>query len=191
MKVIRTPDERFESLHEYAFAPNYAEVPDLAGGTLRVHYVDEGPKAGRPVVFIHGNPSWSYAWRNVIPPVAAAGYRAISVDLVGLGRSDKPTEMSDYTVARHCEWIRSALIDVLELEDATLVLQDWGGIIGLRTLAAHPSDSRACACRIRGCSCATPRNPSHPKNSSPAAPSRPFRRWCEKRRTGSIGRSCG
>jgi haloalkane dehalogenase len=170
MKVIRTPDERFESLHEYAFAPNYAEVPDLAGGTLRVHYVDEGPKAGRPVVFIHGNPSWSYAWRNVIPPVATAGYRAISVDLVGLGRSDKPTEMSDYTVARHCEWIRSALIDVLELEDATLVLQDWGGIIGLRTLAAHPERFARVCLSNSGMFLRDPAQPIAPEELEPSGP---------------------
>ncbi len=137
MKIIRTPETCFEGLYQYDFEPNYAEVPDLDGGRLRVHYIEAGPKDAVPIVFIHGNPTWSYAWRNVVPTVAEAGYRAIAVDLVGLGRSDKPTEMSDYTVARHVEWIRSALIDALDLHDITLVLQDWGGIVGLRILAQH------------------------------------------------------
>ncbi|MCP5044948.1 MAG: alpha/beta fold hydrolase, partial [bacterium] len=134
MKVLQTPDERFENLPDYPFAPHFAEIPDLEGGTLRMHYVDEGPRDAAPVVFIHGNPSWSYLWRKMIPPVVAAGYRAIAVDLVGMGRSDKPTQMEDFTVARHVEWTRSALIDVLGLRDITFVLHDWGGIVGLRIL---------------------------------------------------------
>ena len=121
MKTLQTPDACFEGLHEYPFSAHYAEVPDLDGGSLRVHYVDEGPPEAPGIVFIHGNPSWSYAWRNVIPAVVEAGYRAIAIDLVGLGRSDKPTEMSDYSVTRHVEWVRSALIDVLNLKDFTLV----------------------------------------------------------------------
>lgn len=138
MDVLQTPDECFANLPGYPFEPHYAEIPDLEGGALRMHYVDEGPREAPPVVFIHGNPSWSYLWRKMIPPVAAAGYRAIAVDLIGLGRSDKPTRMEDFTVARHVEWTRSALIDVLDLHDITLVLHDWGGIVGLRTLHHHP-----------------------------------------------------
>lgn len=138
MQILRTPDERFEHLPDYAFEPHYAEIPDLDGGRLRMHYIDEGPRDAKPVVMIHGNPSWSYLWRKIVPAVAALGHRAIAVDLVGLGRSDKPTEMSDFSVARHVEWTRSALIDVLDLRDITFVLHDWGGIIGLRVLHQHP-----------------------------------------------------
>lgn len=137
MQIIRTPDERFEKLADYPFAPHYAEIPDLEGGRLRMHYVDEGPRDADPIVFIHGNPSWSYLWRKIIPPVVAAGNRAIAVDLIGLGRSDKPTRMQDFSVARHVEWTRSALIDVLGLTNITFVLHDWGGIVGLRTLHHH------------------------------------------------------
>ena len=103
-----------------------------------MHYLDEGPRDAPPVVMIHGNPSWSYLWRNIIPSVVAAGHRVIAIDLIGLGRSDKPTEMSDFTVARHVEWARAALVDVLDLTNITLVLHDWGGIIGLRLLHHHP-----------------------------------------------------
>jgi len=138
MQVIRTPDEHFSNLPDYPFEPNYAEIPDLEGGSLRMHYVDEGPRDAPPVVFIHGNPSWSFIWRKMIPSVVAAGYRAIAVDLIGMGRSDKPTRMEDFSVARHVEWTRSALIDVLDLRDMTLVLHDWGGIVGLRILHHHP-----------------------------------------------------
>jgi haloalkane dehalogenase len=106
MKVIQTPEERFANLPDYPFEPHYAEIPDLEGGTLRMHYVDEGPRDAPPVVMIHGNPSWSYLWRNIIPEVVAGGNRAIAVDLVGMGRSDKPTRMEDFTVARHVEWTR-------------------------------------------------------------------------------------
>jgi haloalkane dehalogenase len=137
MEIIRTPEACFEGLEDYPFAPHYAEIPDLEGGTLRMHYVDEGPKDAPPVVFIHGNPTWSYEWRKMIPAVVASGHRAIAVDLVGMGRSDKPTRMEDFSVARHVEWTRAALIDVLGLEDITLVLHDWGGIVGLRILHHH------------------------------------------------------
>ena len=171
MKTVQTPDACFDGLHEYPFSPHYAEVPDLDGGSLRVHYVDEGPPDTPAIVFIHGNPSWSYAWRNVIPAVVEAGYRAIAVDLVGLGRSDKPTEMSDYTVARHVEWVRSALIDVLDLKDFTLVLQDWGGIIGLRVLAAHP-DRVARVCLAN--SGMFLRDPAKPIEAAELEPNGPF-----------------
>jgi len=138
LDYLRTPDSRFEKLHDYPFEPHYVEVPDLDGGTLRVHYVDEGPVDADPVVMLHGNPTWSYLWRKIIPKIATSGWRVIAPDLVGLGRSDKPTEMSDYSVARHVEWMRSALIDALELKKITFVLHDWGGIIGLRILGQHP-----------------------------------------------------
>jgi haloalkane dehalogenase len=138
METIRTPDDRFEDLPDYPFDAHYVEIPDLEGGTLRMHYLDEGPRDAPPVVMIHGNPSWSYLWRKIIPPVAAAGHRVIAIDLIGMGRSDKPTRMEDFTVARHVEWVRSALVDRLDLNDMTLLLHDWGGIVGLRTLHHHP-----------------------------------------------------
>lgn len=136
--VYRTPDERFENLPDYPFEPHYVEV-DGKGGKLRVHYIDEGPRDGAVVVFLHGNPTWSYDWRKVIPPTVEAGHRAIAFDMVGLGRSDKPSEMADYTVAKHVEWMRQAMIDELDLRDITLVGHDWGGIIGPRIVALHPN----------------------------------------------------
>jgi len=136
--VFRTPDERFENLPDYPFEPNYVEV-DGKGGKLRVHYVDVGPRDGKVVVFLHGNPTWSYEWRNIIPPTARAGYRVIALDMVGLGRSDKPNAMEDYSVANHVEWMRQAMIDELNLRDITLVGHDWGGIIGPRIVALHPN----------------------------------------------------
>jgi len=136
--VYRTPDERFENLTDYPFEPHYVEV-DGKGGKLRVHYVDEGPRDGAVVVFLHGNPTWSFDWRKIIPPTIEAGHRAIAFDMVGLGRSDKPSEMADYTVAKHVEWMRQAMIDELDLRDITLVGHDWGGIIGPRIVALHPN----------------------------------------------------
>jgi len=136
--VYRTPDDRFENLPDYPFDPHYVEV-DGKGGKLRVHYVDEGPRDGNVVVFLHGNPTWSYDWRKIIPPTAEAGNRVIALDMVGLGRSDKPNEMADYSVAKHVEWMRQAMIDELDLRDITLVGHDWGGIIGPRIVALHPN----------------------------------------------------
>ena len=138
MEALRTPDERFESLPGYSFAPHYVEVPSGAGETLRVHYVDEGPPNGAVVLLMHGEPSWSFLYRKMIPVLSAAGYRSIAPDLVGFGRSDKPTERTDYTYARHVEWMRSTLFDGLDLHDVTLVCQDWGGLIGLRLVAENP-----------------------------------------------------
>ena len=144
MEALRTPDERFTGLASlegsarYAFEPHYLEVPDGDGGRLRVHHLDEGPRDGRVVLCLHGEPSWSYLYRHMIPLFVAAGHRVIAPDLVGFGRSDKPTERSDYTYARHVEWMRAALFDELALDGVTLVCQDWGGLIGLRLVAEHP-----------------------------------------------------
>jgi len=137
MDALRTPDERFENLPGFAFEPHYAEIAAAMGG-LRVHYVDEGPLDAAPVVMLHGEPSWSYLYRTMIPIIAGAGHRAIAPDLVGFGRSDKPGERSDYSYARHVEWMRELLFDRLDLRDITLVCQDWGGLIGLRLVAEHP-----------------------------------------------------
>lgn len=137
MKVLRTPDERFEHLPGYDFAPHYLNVPDGEGGELRLHYLDEGPEGADPVLLMHGEPSWSYLYRKMIPPLVRAGHRVIALDLIGFGRSDKPSERSDYSYARHVAWIESAF-DQLNLKDVTLVCQDWGGLIGLRLLASRP-----------------------------------------------------
>ena len=138
MDVVRTPDERFEGLVGYPFAPHYAEVPDLDGGTLRMHYVDEGPADGEVVLLLHGEPSWSYLYRKMIPVITAAGFRVVAPDLVGFGRSDKPARRTDYTYARHVEWLRSLVFGELDLQGVTLVGQDWGGLVGLRLVGEHP-----------------------------------------------------
>ncbi|MBS2022439.1 MAG: haloalkane dehalogenase [Deltaproteobacteria bacterium] len=127
MDALRTPDERFANLPGYPFAPHYAEV----GDGLRMHYVDEGPRDGRVVLMLHGEPSWSYLYRKMIPVFAAAGFRAIAPDLIGFGRSDKPVDKAEYTYVRHVAWVR-ALIETLDLREITLVGQDWGSLIGLR-----------------------------------------------------------
>ncbi|HSG89648.1 MAG TPA: haloalkane dehalogenase [Pseudomonadales bacterium] len=137
MQVLRTPDERFEGLDGFPFTPNYVEVDDGDGGRLRIHYLDEGPKDGEIVLCMHGQPSWSYLYRKMIPVLVDAGLRVIAPDLVGFGRSDKPAARSDYTYARHVHWIEG-LVKALDLEDVTLVCQDWGGLIGLRVLTQNP-----------------------------------------------------
>lgn len=138
MDTIRTPDDRFADLPDFAFRPHYAEIPDGDGGTLRVHYVDEGPPDAAPVLLLHGEPSWSFLYRHMIPILAAAGHRVVAPDLVGFGRSDKPTEMDDYSYARHVAWMEALLFDHLDLRDITFFGQDWGGLIGLRLVALDP-----------------------------------------------------
>lgn len=138
MDVVRTPDEAFADLPDFPFAPHYVEVDDGEGGTLRVHHLDEGPADAAPVLLMHGEPSWSYLYRHVIPPLVAAGHRVVAPDLVGFGRSDKPTSGDDYTYARHVAWMQEALFDRLDLTDITYFGQDWGGLVGLRLVAAAP-----------------------------------------------------
>jgi haloalkane dehalogenase len=138
MKTLRTPDDRFAGLPDFSFEPHYVEIDDLDGGRLRVHYLDEGPSDGEVVLLMHGEPSWCFLYRHMIPVLTAAGLRCIAPDLVGFGRSDKPAERSDYTYARHVEWMRSALLDELDLQGLTLVCQDWGGLIGLRLVTENP-----------------------------------------------------
>ena len=137
MKVLRTPEERFGRLPGFDFEPHYIEMRH-GDAMLRVHYLDEGPSTGEVVLLLHGEPSWSYLYRKVIPVLVAAGLRAVAPDLVGFGRSDKPSERSDYSYARHVEWMRAALLDRLGLAGITMVGQDWGGLIGLRLVAEHP-----------------------------------------------------
>jgi haloalkane dehalogenase len=138
MQVLRTPDHCFEGLAEFEFTPHFAEVPDQDGGALRVHYLDEGPANGKVVLLLHGEPSWSYLYRHMVPVLTAAGSRVIAPDLVGFGRSDKPTPRTEYTYARHVEWMRALLFDHLDLSEVTVVCQDWGGLIGLRLVGEHP-----------------------------------------------------
>ena len=137
MRVARTPDERFANLPGFPFDPRYVEIPDGAAGTLRVHYLDEGPASADPVLLMHGEPSWSYLYRKMIPVLIAAGHRCVAPDLVGFGRSDKPTERGDYTYANHVAWVK-ALLEAIDLEGITLFCQDWGGLIGLRLAAENP-----------------------------------------------------
>jgi haloalkane dehalogenase len=139
MDALRTPDDRFDGLPDYAFTPHYAEV----GDGLRMHYLDEAPGAGAPssgttIVLLHGEPSWSFLYRRMIPVLTAAGHRCIAPDLVGFGRSDKPAAFEDYSVAGHLEWVRELLFDRLALDGITLFGQDWGGILGLRLVGEHP-----------------------------------------------------
>jgi len=131
VKVLRTPDERFRDLPGYSFAPHYAEVDGL-----RMHYVDEGPSQADPVLLLHGEPTWSYLYREIIPKIAAAGHRVVAPDLIGFGRSDKPTQRRDYSYGRHVGWVRG-LLEALDLQRITLVCQDWGGLIGLRVAAEN------------------------------------------------------
>ncbi len=134
MNVLRTPDSRFANLVGYPFAPHYVDVTASATQPLRMHYVDEGPADGQPIVLLHGEPTWSYLYRTMIPPLAAAGRRVLAPDLIGFGRSDKPTRTSDYTYLRHVEWVTS-WFESLDLTGVTLVVQDWGSLIGLRIAA--------------------------------------------------------
>jgi haloalkane dehalogenase len=132
MNALRTPDERFQNLPGYPFAPHYVEV-----GGLRMHYVDEGPRDAEIVLMMHGEPSWSYLYRKMIPIVTAAGLRSIAPDLIGFGKSDKPDSQDDYTYQAHVDWM-AAFLTQLDLKRMTLVCQDWGALIGLRLAAEHP-----------------------------------------------------
>ncbi|MDP9167957.1 MAG: haloalkane dehalogenase [Actinomycetota bacterium] len=137
MQFVRTPDERFAGLPDYPFAPHYVEVDDGDGGRLRVHHLDEGDDTGQVVLLLHGEPSWSFLYRHMIPVLVARGFRVVAVDLVGFGRSDKPSRREDYTYQAHVDWTWSA-IAAIGLESITLVCQDWGGLIGLRLVGEHP-----------------------------------------------------
>ncbi len=137
MHYLRTPEDRFDDLPDYVFRPNYLSVDDTEGGTLRVHYIDEGSPDVAPILLMHGEPSWSYLYRHMIPGFHDAGHRVLAPDLIGFGRSDKPAERSDYTYQRHVAWMAEWLTK-LDLKGITLFCQDWGGLIGLRLVAAMP-----------------------------------------------------
>ncbi|QSP96190.1 haloalkane dehalogenase [Marinobacter salinisoli] len=133
MRILRTDEGRFTDLPDYPFAPNYLDVaPDL-----RMHYVDEGPADAPPVLMLHGEPSWSYLYRHMIPLVASAGYRVLAPDLIGFGKSDKPAAVEDYSYDRHMDWLVN-WVEQLDLSNITLVCQNWGSLLGLRLAAENP-----------------------------------------------------
>jgi haloalkane dehalogenase len=130
MKVLRTPEDRFADLPDFPFDSHYLDV----GDGLRMHYLDEGPRDGAVVLLLHGEPGWCYLYRHMIPPLADAGFRTIAPDLIGFGKSDKPTQQSNYSYQAHLNWT-NRLFDQLVLNDVRLFCQDWGGLIGLRLVA--------------------------------------------------------
>jgi haloalkane dehalogenase len=133
MRLLRTPEDRFADLPDFAFPARYAEVDGV-----RMAYVEAGPPDGPPVLLLHGEPSWSFLYRTMLPVLAGAGLRAVAPDMVGFGRSDKPAEIADHSYAAHLEWMRALVFDHLDLRGVTLVGQDWGGLLGLRLVAEHP-----------------------------------------------------
>jgi haloalkane dehalogenase len=137
MKTLRTPDEQFAILKDFPFKPNYLEVPDGEGASLRIHYLDEGSQKADPVLLMHGEPSWCYLYRKMIPILVNEGHRVVAPDLIGFGRSDKPSDRADYAYQRHVDWMQ-AWLEQLDLSRVTLVCQDWGGLIGLRLVTANP-----------------------------------------------------
>lgn len=146
MNVLRTPDERFETLSDFPYTPHYTTVTDKASGVgLRIAAIDEGPRDAAPVLLLHGEPTWSFLYRKIIAGLVAKGHRVVAPDLVGFGRSDKPAAREDYTYERHVAWMSDWLI-ANDLKDITLFCQDWGGLIGLRLVAAFPERfARVCA----------------------------------------------
>jgi haloalkane dehalogenase len=137
MKVLRTPEAAFADLPDYPFAAHYVEVEARDASPLRLHYVDEGPSEAAPILLLHGEPTWSYLYRKFVPPLAAAGHRVLAPDLIGFGKSDKPASRDDYSYERHVAWMSDWLTQ-LDLNNITLFCQDWGGLIGLRLVAAFP-----------------------------------------------------
>lgn len=137
MRALRTPDEHFNDLPDFGYQPHYADVTADDGDALRMAYVADGPVDGPVVLLLHGEPSWSFLYRAVMPILAEAGIRAVAPDLIGFGRSDKPADPGEHSFARHVSWVRQLVFDALDLRDVTVVGQDWGGLIGLRLFAEH------------------------------------------------------
>ena len=174
MNIVRTPDSRFGALPDFPFEPHYAEVPtldpeDADGTTLRVAYLDEGPRDGELVLCLHGQPTWSYLYRHMIDDLVARGFRVVAPDLVGYGRSDKPSKREDYGYQRQVDWMTAWLVRN-DFRDATLVGQDWGGLIGLRLLAEHPDRFARVVVANTGLPC-----PSQPISAERVAWVRDFR----------------
>jgi haloalkane dehalogenase len=137
MNLLRTPENRFHNLSGYNFKSHYLNIL-FEGQEIRMHYLDEGDKSGETVLLLHGQPSWSYLYRKVIPNLIEAGLRVIAPDMIGFGKSDKPSKISDYSYSRQEEWLRIGIFDILQLRDVTLYAQDWGGLLSLRIVAFHP-----------------------------------------------------
>lgn len=138
MKLLRTPDSHFQNLADYPFKPHYLDINDRqADVSIRVHYIDEGEAASQPVLMLHGEPSWSFLYRKMVSPFVDAGYRVVAPDMPGFGKSDKPSARTDYTYARHVAWMQDWL-RAMDLNNIILICQDWGGLIGLRLVAAEP-----------------------------------------------------
>ena len=138
MNILRTPDSRFDNLLDWPFKPHYTQITDPATGqSLRLACVDEGPRDGPTVLLMHGEPTWSYLYRHIIPKLVELGYRVVAPDLIGFGRSDKLAERNDYTYERHVAWL-STWLTTMDLQESTLFCQDWGGLLGLRLVAAFP-----------------------------------------------------
>ena len=142
MRILSSPDDAIDGLVDYPDERRWVEIPAGDGQRLRVHMVDANPEGSSVVVLLHGNPSWSYLWRHQVGRLVEAGYRVVAPDLVGMGMSDKPSDIDDYTVDRHVEWMRALLVDALELSDVDMVLHDWGGIVGMRLAAENPGLTR-------------------------------------------------
>jgi haloalkane dehalogenase len=149
MEIKRTPDERFANLPGWDFTPLYLTVDDEDGTPLRIHYIEEGPRDADPILLIHGNPTWSYLHRKMIPVLVDAGHRVIAVDLVGCGRSDKPAAKADYTLERHYAWMSQWLL-AMDLTNVTLFCQDWGGTIGLYLVSMYPERFARVMCSNTG-----------------------------------------
>jgi haloalkane dehalogenase len=137
MEFVRTPEERFDDLPDYPFTPHYVDVPFSSFSSLRMHYVDEGPEDAPTVLMLHGEPTWSYLYRKMIPLFVEAGFRVVAPDHIGFGRSDKPTDKTVYSFEAHVEAMKAFVLS-LSLADITLIVQDWGGPIGLGVLASEP-----------------------------------------------------
>lgn len=142
MEILRTPSDRFADIPDYPFAENWFEVDLGDGPTARQHYVDEGPRDAPPVLLFHGEPSWSFLYRKMIPILADAGFRVLAPDLIGFGKSDKPDDIDFYTYARHVDWLKQWR-SAVEPRPTALFVQDWGGLLGLRMLT-HDPDLFAC-----------------------------------------------
>ena len=138
MKLLRTPDNRFDNLPDYPFEPHYLEIGDrFEDARIRIHNIDEGDARSQPVLMLHGEPSWSFLYRKMVAPFVQAGYRVVAPDLPGFGKSDKPASRTDYNYARHVAWMQDWL-QAMNLNNIILICQDWGGLIGLRLVAAEP-----------------------------------------------------
>jgi len=171
MQIIRTSAEHASSLGDFPFEIRETDIDAGDGQQLTVRYVDEGPRGAHTIVFLHGNPSWMYIWRTSIAAVVAAGYRAVAIDLVGMGLSDKPSQMTDYTVQRHIDWTADVLFNRLGLAGFTFVLHDWGGIIGMRIAADHPGTVDGMCISNTGL---PSRDPSLPLPEDASTPKGPF-----------------